>query len=638
MSRLRICVIMLAGLALFSGGAMAQLLGDYYIGSRPGSAPGGANPDFPTLDSANTVLRDTLKGIVGPTTFYLLDSTYTIPGATLARIRYLGASATNTMRIKPYTGVKATINFSTPNASSTGQLQFGDESFPQFSPKYFTIDGSNTAGGTTRDLTFNFTGQVGIRVFVNSSQITVKNCIINSTYRVGTSTSNVVSISMQYRTAAPLGYFYPDTCLVENCQITHSGYQTGGGVSLNRGTAPADLNVGTTGVIIRNNVITGRDRGISVEHAIGTQIYGNTIRVNQDSIRNAYGIYFLRTAGTVVQTSNIYNNKFDTLTTANTSAANGLSGIFVGGLATGTTNIYNNFIAGFSTPASTIGYVSGILVDSISSANVNVYHNSIYIPAVALTDSVFGVFIRNTSAAGANVTLKNNIIAVAENDDSSYCVMRAGSAGTFVSDWNVLSAGGSTVVGSWQGTPQATLAAWRTASSQDANSKNVNPASPLGGVGQWTSATNLHFTSKPSNDFACLPVGGITTDIDGHARGSNPYMGADEIPGSPLVVGVEESPDGTPLTFGLEGNYPNPFNPSTTIRYTIAKSSFVTLEVHNVLGQRVATLVQEQATPGTYSIQWNGMSEAGVKASSGVYYYRLRAGEFRETRSMVLAK
>jgi hypothetical protein len=236
------------------------------------------------------------------------------------------------------------------------------------------------------------------------------------------------------------------------------------------------------------------------------------------------------------------------------------------------------------------------------------------------------------------VTLKNNIIAVTDDDDSSYCVVRTGSTGTFVSDWNALSAGGSTVVGSWQETPQATLAAWRTASSQDAHSVSTNPASPFGGSGQWTSATNLHFVSKPSNDFASLPVGGITTDIDGQTRGTNPYMGADEIPGSPLVVGVEENPDGALLTYSLLENYPNPFNPSTTIHYTIAKSSFVTLEVHNLLGQKVATLVENEAAPGAYTVQWNGMSDAGVKASSGVYYYSLRAGAFRQTRSMMLTK
>ena len=619
--------------------AEAQLSGTYYIGARAGSAPGGADPDFADMKAWRTRLADTVSGlVVGPCTFYLLDSSYTLgTSATLSRIQYKGAGAANAIRLKPYTGVKATIIFPTVNASSTGQMQFGDESFVWLAPQYFTIDGSNTEGGTTRDLTFNFAGQNGIRIFINSKNITIKNCVINvdSSYR-GTSSSHCILFHMQYRTAAPTGYFYPDSGLVENCVLNHRGKSTGRGIGIGRSTAPADLNVGTTGLIIRNNVIFARERGISVEHAINGEIYGNTIRVQQDSARNVTGIYVERTAGTKAQTVNIYNNKIDTLATPNTLPnGTGVSGVYFSPNIAGTLNLYNNFVTGFSTPATSNGFVRGIGIDS-SSATVNVYHNSIHVPAVELTDSVFGVQVRSASV-GPNVTFKNNIVAVYETDDTSYCYAREGTAGTFVSDWNALWAGGGTKMGWWQGSEQATLANWQSASSQDARSKNVNPASTFGGAGQWTSAANLHFTSKPSNLFAALPVGGITKDIDGDARGSFPYMGADEVAGSPLV-GVEGSSQETPLSFELLANYPNPFNPTTTIRYSVAKSCFVTLVVHNVLGQRIATLVNEYAEPGLYSLQWNGASDSGVKAASGVYYYTLRAGEFTETRSMLLTK
>jgi hypothetical protein len=370
---------------------------------------------------------------------------------------------------------------------------------------------------------------------------------------------------------------------------------------------------------------------------MNAQIYGNTIRVNQNSTRNSYGIYFLRTAGTTTQTSNIYNNKIDTLATLNASSASGISGIFVGTLATGTTNIYNNFITGFSTPASSYGYASGVFVDSVSSASVNLYHNSIHVPAVALTDSIFGISVNSTSASGANVNIKNNIVAVYAGMDSSYCISRVGATGTFVSDWNALYAGAKTKIGYWQTSELATLANWQTTSGQDARSKSVNPAVTFGGAGQWSSPTNLHFVSKPSNLFAALPVGGITKDIDGDTRGSFPYIGADEVAGSPLV-GVEGPSVGTPLSFALHANYPNPFNPTTNIRYTVAKSSHVTLVVYSVLGQKITTLVNGHAEPGSYSLQWNGTFDSGVKAASGVYYYTLRAGEFTETRSMVLTK
>lgn len=631
----------LVGVVLFGVQLEAQLLGNYYVGARPGSAPGGADPDFATLSAVQSKLRDTVAGgVAGPTTFFLLDSSYmhgTSTSPTLSRIQYRGASPTNTVRIKPYTGVKATIKFPYVNNSSTGQLQFGDESFPWLSPQYFTIDGSNTEGGTSRDLTFNFAGQNGIRVFVNSNHITIKNCIINvDTSYTGTSGSHCIVFHMQYRTAALAGYFYPDSGLVENCVLNHWGGPTGRGIGIGRSTAPADLNVGTTGLIIRNNVISARDRGISVEHVINGEIYGNTIRVRQNSNRGATGIHLERTAGTKTQTLNVYNNKLDTVATANNVAnGNGITGVYFSPNMAGITNLYNNFITGFSTPATPNGYSRGISVDT-SSATLNMYHNSIHIPAVALTDSVFGVHVRSTSV-GPNVTFKNNIVAVYEDDDSSFCFTREGTAGTFVSDWNAIYAGGGTKIGYWQNSELATLANWQAASAQDAHSKGVNPATTLGGPGQWTSGSNLHFTSKPSNLFAALPVGGITKDIDGDVRGSFPYMGADELPGSPLV-GVEGSSQETPLSFKLLANYPNPFNPTTNIQYSVAKSCFVTLVVYNVLGQKVATLVNGYAEPGSYSLQWSGMSDDGVKAASGVYYYVLRAGGFTETRNMLLTK
>ncbi len=90
----------------------------------------------------------------------------------------------------------------------------------------------------------------------------------------------------------------------------------------------------------------------------------------------------------------------------------------------------------------------------------------------------------------------------------------------------------------------------------------------------------------------------------------------------------------TPLTFELMENYPNPFNPSTNIRYQIAESSTVTLEVYNVMGQRVRTLVNNQEQQaGQYMIEFNAESLA-----SGMYIYRIEAGDFRQTRQMMLIK
>lgn len=91
-----------------------------------------------------------------------------------------------------------------------------------------------------------------------------------------------------------------------------------------------------------------------------------------------------------------------------------------------------------------------------------------------------------------------------------------------------------------------------------------------------------------------------------------------------------------PNKFGLEQNYPNPFNPSTSISYGIPKQSFVSLKVYDMLGREVASLVNELKEAGNYSVDFNSATVGNL--SSGVFYYRIQAGDFVETRRMVLMK
>ena len=93
-----------------------------------------------------------------------------------------------------------------------------------------------------------------------------------------------------------------------------------------------------------------------------------------------------------------------------------------------------------------------------------------------------------------------------------------------------------------------------------------------------------------------------------------------------------------PTEFALNGNYPNPFNPTTTISFDLPEASDVTLEVFDMMGRRVATLVNGQLSAGAYEAQWNARSDAGSAVASGVYLYRLQAGSFVATQRMVLMK
>lgn len=85
--------------------------------------------------------------------------------------------------------------------------------------------------------------------------------------------------------------------------------------------------------------------------------------------------------------------------------------------------------------------------------------------------------------------------------------------------------------------------------------------------------------------------------------------------------------------FRLSQNYPNPFNPSTIITYQIPKSRHVRLTVYDLLGREIMTLVNEEMRPGSYQATFNGTNLA-----SGVYFYRLQAGEFVQTRKLILMK
>ena len=93
-----------------------------------------------------------------------------------------------------------------------------------------------------------------------------------------------------------------------------------------------------------------------------------------------------------------------------------------------------------------------------------------------------------------------------------------------------------------------------------------------------------------------------------------------------------------PREFSLSQNYPNPFNPSTTISYSIPTQSRVKLQIYNLLGQVVTTLVDADKNPGYYEAIWNGTNQSGKSVSSGLYFYSLRAGQFNDTKKMVILK
>jgi hypothetical protein len=103
--------------------------------------------------------------------------------------------------------------------------------------------------------------------------------------------------------------------------------------------------------------------------------------------------------------------------------------------------------------------------------------------------------------------------------------------------------------------------------------------------------------------------------------------------GDTSVVSAEEEKPATPTEFSLSQNYPNPFNPSTSIQYAVSSRQFVTLKVYDVLGNEIATLVNEEKPAGEYEVEFDA-----IDLPSGIYFYQLKAGNYIETKKMILLK
>jgi len=119
-------------------------------------------------------------------------------------------------------------------------------------------------------------------------------------------------------------------------------------------------------------------------------------------------------------------------------------------------------------------------------------------------------------------------------------------------------------------------------------------------------------------------------DANGNAsEGTNPVTTS--------IVSIHDT-DGMPTSFGLSQNYPNPFNPTTSIEFALPEASSVTLEIYNLLGQKVRTLVNGHTPAGYISTNWNGLDQNGQELSSGTYIYRLETSDMSFAKKMVLMK
>ena len=103
------------------------------------------------------------------------------------------------------------------------------------------------------------------------------------------------------------------------------------------------------------------------------------------------------------------------------------------------------------------------------------------------------------------------------------------------------------------------------------------------------------------------------------------------------ITSTEDDPI-LPLTTALKGNYPNPFNPETTIQFDLSVESMLRIDIFNIKGQRVTTLVNELYKPGEHTIVWKGTDSNGRQVASGVYFYRMTTDEYSAVKRMMLVR
>lgn len=140
----------------------------------------------------------------------------------------------------------------------------------------------------------------------------------------------------------------------------------------------------------------------------------------------------------------------------------------------------------------------------------------------------------------------------------------------------------------------------------------------------------------------CNPDSGIYTLAENSpsaGTGENgENMGAFDVGCDEIIVSIDDLHPAIPTEYSLHQNYPNPFNPTTSLSYDLPQGSDISLIIYNILGQEVMRWDEQSALPGYYEKSWNGTNRTGNPVASGIYIYKLIAGEFIQTRKMVLLK
>lgn len=511
--------------------------GDYSVGA--GNVPGEVG-HFATLTAAVASLNDV--GVSGPVRFLLTDAVMSGETFPITINPYAGASALNTVTIKP--NVTA-VSITGSSTSAVIVVNAAD---------YVTIDGSvsntvNTvcpAVSASRNLTITNTSTSATSAVVwlqsstadSATNNKVMNCNLvgnsNTTTLVGVG-SGSSSISTSTLTTRPNN---------NNSYINNNITRTQNGI-VSQGVSITRKNTGT---VISQNLINGSSGnnvqrgGILVGFEDGVIVSGNN--VGGGTASDSYGISLGNTSinattltGNEVTNATVSNNVINNIVTTSTGSA---VGIIVMSAATGTNTISNNMISGISSRGTSGDIAAGIFMGG-GAGTTNIFHNSVSLTGDRGATSTLLYPSYAIAIGGSNpvVNLRNNIFVNTQTSSSTstnfrsyaialgystYTNLTSNNNNLFVSGTNgVFGLVGSLVPTS--GTAVSSLSAWQTTPGKDANSKNIQPV--------FLAALDLHLDASNTNNIANLVGAGasvaVTNDIDCETRTSTPTIGADEL-------------------------------------------------------------------------------------------------------------
>ena len=478
-----------------------------------------------------------------------------------------------------------------------------------------------------------------------------------------------------------------------------SGVCIGMNVASGTSTNTGEKNVYGNVVYNIENDSIGQTGGIRVDYVNvgyihGNQVYGISNNENDASLPAAYGMLL----GATVTYANytVYNNMISEVYAPVSNSALGVLGLWINGGDTsnvfyntiymdssstgtntgnyalyiaGTTDatLKNNIIINNFTPAGTGGNIgifkaSGVIYNPASN------NNNVYVPTGALnyfyydgttTYATFGAYQTAVAPAETNSFPENspfmNVATHPYNLDMKTTVATLCEGGAMpiagiTTDIHGTTRNGTTPdVGAdeFNGIGPVTQAPTLVAPSNNAVLVELNP---LMNWDNTTYALNYHILISTDSTFGSslydsdtisasqvqLPNNFLAVNtkyywkVSGkNSLGEGPFSSVWNF--TTGVTNIE--PTSLPTVFELYQNYPNPFNPTTKIKFDIPKSSFVSLKVYDITGREVATLVNSDLEPQRYEVEWNG-----AQFASGVYFFRITAGDFVKVQKMILTK